>query len=276
MNLKYFTREAYTSLKKDLEINTEKYYSNQEWLSEYFKDQGIDEYFRESSIVVKDVELIYSGDSDEAKNKDDLENVIRIYSAYKDKITPATASDPLMWAALCHIDYRNYVLNRWKKDDGSVRIDRRFFSSEGRASLTYYNAVSRLWWSGYLTYDEGEDNPWALTETLLSAQQIQKDLFDQSFSMNKEVVKGLLRALRRVQKEKKNACTPLFRKCCDSFFNHYGAVTVVDLLTPDEIEKIAYDYMINESKAEKEKMPVKLEDKLIGKKKKGSKRKKRK
>lgn len=245
MNLLYFTKDAYKMLKKDLDNNKDNYYSDEPWLSEYFASAGLDEFYRTSSIVVPEVDLIYSGDDNEAKNRDDLANIKILFSAYKDKITPLQASDPMLWSALSHITFKKYVLNRWKKDDGTVRLDQRFFATEGRASLLYYNAISRLWWSGYLTYDEEREssNPWHLTETLFTAQQIQKDLFDQSFSMNKQIVKGLLSALRRLQEEQGNSCTPTFRKCCDSYLNHYGAVSILDTLTADEIEMIAYDHM---------------------------------
>lgn len=108
-----------------------------------------------------------------------------------------------------------------------------------------WKAISRLWWSGYLTYDETRvsTNPWHLTETLFSAQQIQKDLFDQSFSMNRTVVKGLLSALKIMQEENGNKCTAIFRACCDSYINHYGAVSILDTLSADDIETIAYNYM---------------------------------
>lgn len=246
MNLKYFSREAYTALKKALDINKDKYYSDEEWLSQFFAEQGIEEYCKESSIIVPDIELAYSGEDDDSKNKDDFNNIVELYANFKDRITPGIAADPLMWSALCHTDYKDYVLKRWKKGDGTVRLDQRFFATEGRTSLLYYNAISRLWWSGYLTYDElNEDDPWHLTRVLLSAQQIQKDLFDQPYSMNKNIVKGLLMALARIQKEKGNACTTLFRKCCDSYINHYGAVTIIDFLDVKEIEEIAYTYMKN-------------------------------
>ena len=181
----------------------------------------------------------------ETKNSDDLINIKSFYTEYKDKITPLQASDPLLWSALCHITFKEYILKRWKKADDTVSIDKRFFATEGRGSLLYYNAISRLWWSGYLTYDEERknSNPWYLTETLFSAQQIQKDLFDQPFSMNKTIVKGLLSALKRIQDEQGNACTTIFRKCCDSYLNHYGAVSILDTLTSAEIEDIAYAYM---------------------------------
>lgn len=245
MNLIYFTKDAYKLLKKDLNSNKDNYYSEDPWLSEYFASVGLDEFYKTSSVTVPNISLVYSGDDTESKNKDDLLNIKILYSEYKDKLSPLQASDPMLWSALCHITFKSYVLNRWRKDDGTVRLDQRFFATEGRASLLYYNAISRLWWSGYLTYDEDKasSNPWYLTETLFSAQQIQKDLFDQPFSMNKNIVKGLLMALKRVQEENGNSCTTIFRKCCDSYLNHYGAVSILDTLDPSEIEKIAYDYM---------------------------------
>ena len=82
-----------------------------------------------------------------------------------------------------------------------------------------------------------------MTEVLFSAQQIQKDLFDQSMSMNKTVVKGLLTALKRIQGASGNASTPLFRQCCDTYLNHYGAVSILDSLSAEDIEEIAFEFM---------------------------------
>ena len=245
MNLIYFTKEAYKLLKKDLNLNHDKYYSEDPWLDEYFASAGLDEFYRTSSITVPNVGLICSGDDIETKNRDDLINIKMFYTEYKDKIDPLQASDPLLWSALCHITFKEYILNRWKKANDTVSIDKRFFATEGRSSLLYYNAISRLWWSGYLTYDEEHKSskPWHLTETLFSTQQIQKDLFDQPFSMNKTIVKGLLSALKRIQEEQGNACTTIFRKCCDSYINHYGAVNILDTLSANEVEEIAYLYM---------------------------------
>lgn len=253
MNLIYFSKDAYKLLKKDLENNKGNYYSEDPWLEEYFAEAGIDEYCKTSSIVVPNIDLMYSGEGDETKNQDDLNNIRILYGSYKDKITPLQASDPTLWSALCHITFKDYVLKRWKKDDGTVRIDQRFFATEGRVSLCYYNAISRLWWSGYLTYDEDceKTDPYHLTKTLFSAQQIQKDLFDQSMSMNKTVVKGLLMALKRIQEETGNASTPVFRQCCDSYLNHYGAVSILDALNAEDIEEIAFEFMEKNIKAKR-------------------------
>ncbi len=248
MNLVYFTKDAYKLLKKDLDQNKEKYKSDDPWLQEYFAEQNLEEFSKTSSITVPDLSLVYTGSEDDQKCKDDLSNVMLLYGAYKDKITPLQASDPLLWSGLCHLvpAFKNYILKRWSKDDGEVSINKRFFATEGRSSLCYYNAISRLWWSGYLTYDEEmkSSDPWHLTKILFTAQQIQKDLFDTPLSMNRNVTKGALLALEQVQKDTGNANTPLFRECFNSYLNRYGCVTVLDSLSSEEIQKIIYDYML--------------------------------
>lgn len=115
MNLIYFTKDAYKLLKKDLDVNKDKYYRDDPWLSEYFAKVGLDEFYKTSSIVVSNLQLSCSGDDVESKNNDDLLNIKLLYSDYKDKITPLQASDPLLWSALCHIPFKEYVLQRWKK-----------------------------------------------------------------------------------------------------------------------------------------------------------------
>lgn len=244
MNLIYFTKDAYMCLLRDVNNNEKNYYSDDDWLDDYFKKQGIFEYYNESSVDLQIPGELYAPD-DEDQSQYDIANVKSFYDALK-TLSPLQASDPLLWSALCHISFKSYVLKRWrKKQDDSVSIDKRFFAKDNKTSLLYYNALSRLWWSGYLTYDEEmiATNPWHLTEILFSAQQIQKDLTDQPFSMNRTIVKGLLSALKRIQNERNSNCTPLFRLCCDSYINHYGAVSILDTLSAQEIEAIAYDFM---------------------------------
>lgn len=248
MNLKYFTLEAYKKLKADIKINEEEYITgSNEWLDGYFKKNGIDEYCKTSSIVVPNVSLEYNGDDIPTINADDKQNAINIYNAYKNCITPLVASNPMLWTALCHMDYYDYIVKRWKNEKDKIEITKRFFATRARNSLCYYNAIARLWWSGYLTYEEekAKSNPWELIDILFSAQQIQKDLFDQPFSMNPVVVKGLLLALKKIQEERGNNATNVFRACCDSYFNHYAAVTIVDVLSVADVQELAYNYMHN-------------------------------
>lgn len=60
-------------------------------------------------------------------------NLQLFYSDYKDKITTLQAS------------VKKYVLKRWKKDDGIVRLDQKFFASEDRTSLFYITMLFRVY-----------------------------------------------------------------------------------------------------------------------------------
>ena len=112
MNLVYFTKDAYKSLKKDLDANKEKYFSDDPWLDQYFSEAGITEYFKKSTIVVPNVSLAHTGDDDVSKKNDDLTNTRILYGAFRGKLTPLQASDPLLWSGLCHLvpEFRKYIL----------------------------------------------------------------------------------------------------------------------------------------------------------------------
>lgn len=183
-------------------------------------------------------ELQFSGDSDEAKNRDDLHNAKLLYRQLK--LTPQQASDPKFWSALCRI-YKDYVHKRWGKNSG---IDRFNVHECNRVSLCCDNALSRLFMSAHLTYDdEDKDNPFHLTEVLFSAQKIQKDLIKHPMSMNKKIVKGVLKALQRIQRDFGGKATAIFRECCWTYLNRLGVVVMIDCLETEEIENLAYEFM---------------------------------
>lgn len=61
--------------------------------------------------------------------------------------------------------------------------------------------------------------------------------------MNKTVVKGGLMDLERIQEETGNTNTPVFRQYCGSYLNHYGAVSILDSLSAEDIEESAFEFM---------------------------------
>ena len=245
VHLVAFSEEAFGRLKDDLFQNENRYYDDAPWLESYFEQTGIQSYLMPLDIVVPDIQFVYSGDDHTAKNRDELYNTRLLYEAYKGKLSPRQATDPLLWTALCHVRFHDYVMKRWKKPDGTVNIKKRFFASSGRTELCYYNAVSRLWWSAYLTYDEERalNNPYHLTDVLFSAQQIQKDLLDQSFSMSRNVVKGVLSAWKRIRQEWGGIGVDVFRACCSYDLQKYGKATILDTLSAKEVEEIARAFM---------------------------------
>lgn len=238
MFLPYFEPAAFDRLQNDIPTNSEKYEKGIAWLSEYFAEE---KYITESTIEVPTVTLNFSKKSlsKEAQNSEDFLNSQILHSSYRGVITPQLATNKYLWTALAHSTFNEYVSCRWGKND----IKARFFCTGGRQSLNYYNAISRLWWAGELTYDE--KRKYELTKVLFeSGQQTYKDLTDCAYSMNRKITKGVISAIEEIRK---NPETINFGDCFRDFnkyFNRYGAVATLDFFSEDKIKSIALNYML--------------------------------
>jgi hypothetical protein len=255
MLLSFFTEEAYDELLNNIAENSEKYFQDDEWLADFF---GRADYFKQSKTVeVLYFKPEYSNDNktDEQKSQEDLVNTRLIFDAFK-KLTPLQASNKYMWTYLCHAmpEYRKYIRNRWT-DLRENTVETRFFVTTTRRSLLRDNALSRLWWFGYLTYDKESANPYALTEVLLTNQTICTDFMNTFNCRNVNRSRGVLNAIKDFKDvvSEKESIIDYFREC-NKYLNRYAAVTNLDFLESNEIKKIALDYMVefrNKAIAEK-------------------------
>lgn len=238
MFLPYFETTAFDRLQNDIENNAENYGKSNNWLKDYFAEE---KYITESTIEVQRVEFDCSKKptNKEEQNMQDLVNARLLHSAYKGIITPQIATNKYMWTALAHTAFYDYVKFRWGIND----IKARFFCTGGRQSLTYYNAISRLWWASELTYDE--KHKYELTKVLLeSGQQTYKDLTDCAYSMNRKITRGVVSAIGELRQ---NPETVNFGDCFRDFnkyFNRYGAVATLDFFSEEKIKAIATEYML--------------------------------
>lgn len=245
MLLSCFTEEAYDRLLSSISDNTEKYLSDEEWLPAFFDGQN--NYYLKSSVDVQKFNPYYSpGKKDTLqKTREDLVNVRLMYESFR-QLSPLQASNKYLWTYLCHAvpEYRTYIQDRWMQDERENTIRTRFFVTSAD-SLRNDNALSRLWWAGYLTYDESNHNHYALTEILLTNQTIWTDVMDTFNCMNRNRMFGVLTAIRDFSAELNDneGITEYFREC-KKYLNHYAAVTTLEFLDKEEIRDLAYNYMI--------------------------------
>ena len=246
MLLSYFTEEAYERLLHDIEANASKYAGEDEWLSEYFGHST--DYFKQSkSVDVARFNPYYlpGPKADAQKTQEDLINTRALYDAFKG-LTPLQASNKYMWTYLCHAvpEYSAYIRDRWMTDARANTIKTRYFVT-GSSSLLNDNALSRLWWYGHLTYDENAHDKYALTKILFTNQTICTDVMDTLNRMNFNRIKGVLLSIRDFKEllDDNEGITEYFREC-KKYLNHYAAVTTLDFLEVEEIQKLAFDYMV--------------------------------
>lgn len=249
--INYFPEGAYLELFDNIDANRA-YYSlpNNDWIKKIFGDR---EFSKESRIHAA-LPTISVADGE-------YSNVIAIYNAFRDKLTPKMASNPYLWAWLTHNYYWNYTHERWAKEEMSVdTIRQRFFCSfltknpEGNRVGFLRNSIARLWWIGYLTYQEDHlSNPFELTKLLVSHSDLCQSVIERNFSMNRNITIGMLKAILKINNSgfKEVGVSPIdgeqyeWRDLC-KYINRYGAVSLLDSLTSDEIMDISYNYILRQ------------------------------
>ncbi|WP_424945970.1 DUF6339 family protein [Candidatus Spongiihabitans sp.] len=88
-------------------------------------------------------------------DSDDSKNVIVVYDAFK-FLTPQQAAEERIWTYATHQSElaKQYTSNRWNKipsdDDKAVKYIQSHYFVSGVRGLIRDNAVSRLWWMGYI------------------------------------------------------------------------------------------------------------------------------
>ena len=253
MKIKYFSESAYVDLFDSIK-NHEALYSgsSNDWIKGYFGDRV---YFKESRIDCPLPTL--------TADLDDYANVIAFYEVFKDKLTPKQASNPYLWSYLTHCEYWDYAHARWAKEGMSVdTIKQRFFCSfltnniEGNRVGFLRNTVSRLWWFGYLSYQEKRPgNPYELTKLLMSHSDISSSILERKLSVNRNVTVGILDAILEINNDPRLPDVGVsrstgryeWRELC-KYINRYGGVTLLDAMSSDDIKELSYNYILSQRK----------------------------
>ncbi len=249
-NLRYFEETVYGNLFTNIKDHIDFYTTTENKLEDILPNI---QYYGESTISANLSNLEFKTCmTTEEKNTLDIVNTRIIYDALR-TLSPLVATNGYLWSYLCHAKYREYVINRWIKnpededsqEDTIKTIRKRFFCSSNKKDIIRMNAISRLWWAGYLTYDEKHGDPYHLTKILFTGQQICADILDTPFCGNKTIISGILLAIEQYKEEiAENISSELVRKCI-KYFRRYAAVTSVDFLSETEIQQIIFTYLKN-------------------------------
>lgn len=188
---------------------------------------------RTDIVVPEVIELIIPTGND----KKDLENTKILYDAYRE-LTPTQASDSRLWTYLTHVTYWDYMKARWplkeaKKPNNRIR-DRYFLRRLNLEALTR-NGLSRLWWYGFLTYDENRTNPWELTEVLLSRADLAVGITERGLGCNTNIRTAVLEFLIENPEIKKSE---IYSRNILVKLNLVGGVKNLPYLEVSEIKEI--------------------------------------
>ena len=242
MKISYLTDTALATLRGQLPDNISCYASGDQG---YFYDiiDSMDGFRYDSKLVFPDFELDMS--SDYAAS--DTRNVKTLYSAMRD-LPLSVACDERLWVGLAHGYFWDYVQYRQEEQIASRderKVATSFFFTNGQRRSLYVNCLSRLWWAGYLTYDEDNpDDPFELTDIITkTAFPSTITLFSSSnMTANPRIGLGVLDSLKKRERagetiKRKYFVGPL------RYLNSMGGITVLDILSRSEITNIVDEYL---------------------------------
>jgi Family of unknown function (DUF6339) len=177
---------------------------------------------------------------DLAEDKQDALATQRVFQ-WLSQLTPVQAADERLWVLLTHRYFASYVHKRWggrlqDADKPEELVLRRwFFRGSGLATFVQ-NALSRLWWFGHLTYDNRRENPFELTDVLLSLQDIQTGFLERSLGRCRPLLRAVLEAILKHEDEFRNAPDrgTVVQQWAKEI-NLYGGAYLLDALPPDRL-----------------------------------------
>lgn len=231
MSLEFLSREATDKLAREVAGNLDAYRSG--------KTEAL---IRASDCRVSRIEVVAPPNLDAfAEDKLDAEASRHLFQWLSD-LTPVQAADERLWVLLTHRYFSTYVYNRWGKGleratkPEALVLDRWFFRGGGVATFVR-NGLSRLWWFGYLTYDNKRPNPFELTDVLLSLQDIQVAFLERSLGRCRPLLRAVLETVKKHQDALRN--TPKSGDVIQEWAKEirlYGGAYLLDAVPPDRLK----------------------------------------
>lgn len=238
MQIRILKDAAISVLKNDIEKNMPKYITNEEWINDYFKEKNMESYYINSNVIVDDFELEIGDQSKDSTNAVILHKALR-------NLLPIHARDEKLWTYLTHTKGYKYMKSRWKIDsidEKKSRIESRYFfqgktDNKIKSSTIPYvrNGLSRLWWAGYIVYDETLDNPYEYINELFVSQDLFVGLCERDIAKNKMMVLTILKLIRKYDIKNIPNNTELVRNILKEI-NFSAGLVIYDSMNQEELE----------------------------------------
>lgn len=232
--LKFISYDNLTMLKSGVRFNVEKYNNDgPEWINTYL---STDNPFVPSKIAYENI-IFKITDNPE---KDDLDNAKMIFMSLKN-LTPSQASDERIWVAITHGIGWEYMKRRWPLEKGAKDpikyINKNYFFAHGETRSLMTNAISKLWWISYLTYDEDNENPFWLTEYIYNDINGRGfPLFGSNFSNNKFLLHTFLKTIKKFEEDNGLILNRIEFISMIKIMNLWGGKIILECLSEETLE----------------------------------------
>lgn len=235
MNLMYLEQKAVDDLRTNFR-HYEKHFTDKSnaW---FLKEFGKHNWIKESKIQCPEFDFDYNDDY----NVSDRKNVIIFHGALKD-LTPANALDERLWAGMIFGNFWDYIQYRRRtelKSGNRKKVLNSFVFNDGAKRSCFVNCLSRLWWAGFLLYDDTVSDHYQALDIIAEKAFPSNILLlsSNNFTSNKNLVLGIIDGIR----ERKQAGGKITRNhIVDAYkyFNCIGSITLLDMLSRNKVKNL--------------------------------------
>ncbi|MGE8206033.1 DUF6339 family protein [Heyndrickxia sp. NPDC080065] len=243
MKLNYMKEDMILLLRENMMNNIAHYQSVDNWVNDFLTPHANGgSWYMESRMSYQKANLVIPSGTSRDASKTDAENAKLIHKSLK-TLSPAQAVDSRIWTYLTHNVYQEYMAARWLNHQNEISKGtlERYFASTNREIIR--NGIARLWWYGYLTYDENRENPYELTSFLLSNQNIAQALLERNLGNNKEWLINMLDTILQYSKDYPSITHSENIKKLAKYINFSGGVTVLDCLSKESIKSFVLTWI---------------------------------
>lgn len=200
------------------------YESSDTWIDLFFKNESWSREVDKKIYDLPDTITLQNGGYE-----NDLANIKIIHAALKE-YSPRILVDEKIWVYLTHKTFYDYMLSRWDPMKTGIK-DRYFLSGSNTRSLSR-NGIARLWFLGHLSYDSNLENPYEITEMLMSKQDIMAEIVERpTTGMNKIFFNALVKLVYKKDLSR-DAYRDLMIRC-----NRVSGISRFDAYNQEEMDQ---------------------------------------
>ena len=183
------TQEAYDLLRELATTKSDLWFDPATDFETVLKSNGIDSFVQSTDIELQEpIELSVDLQGGRRPNQAD-EQALGFYQALSG-LTPAKATDHLLWGWLAHFKFHAYCIDRWplRGADATRHIRQHYFLNDLSLGLFQMNVASRTWWLAHMAIKATEGSGGAF-----SADQVVRYFADHAQHYHTIVMRESLR-----------------------------------------------------------------------------------
>lgn len=239
IHIKVLSEDALTYLKENVEVIAKKISKNEnnDWVQMMMFPKPM---FIEKKFEIDDFELV---ENPESTNKDvDFNNSVILYEKLN-HLPNYILSDQRFWLWL-HFEKFYKIVRTMMKINGTSTVEGHWMHKPGTRRGLMFGVLSRCYYRVALTIDEKAEDKYVLTKWIIDNPLRYRDLTWRTYSSISQLTRGILKGEKRAVDENPTLEKTDYYQVVAKYFNFVGSVRLLDMISEEDAEELAYNKMI--------------------------------